>query len=285
MFEIRNEAERATVYIYGTIGDDFWSPEDANRAKDFAQQLDGLEPKPLDIRIDSAGGDVYEGFAIASAIKRYGGETHAFIDGMAASAASYIALMADRVTMNDYAVFMIHNAWTIAVGNRDELRDMAGRLESLDDTIAGVISARSALEIEEVKAAMAAETWYGADEALAAGMCDEVLETEQRIAACVDRDMARHFKNIPEGVSVGDLSAGPVEGDFEVVYNGNSLAVRSASQSLATFSASTALWQVAAPEEGGDAGASHALPIFSDDEARDAEGAVLLGNRVYRKEN
>ena len=56
MFEVKNEGQRATVYIYGTIGDDWWCPEDANRAKDFSQTLDGLSPKPLDIRIDSCGG-------------------------------------------------------------------------------------------------------------------------------------------------------------------------------------------------------------------------------------
>lgn len=61
MFEVKNEGQRATVYIYGTIGDDWWCPEDANRAKDFSQTLDELSPKPLDIRIDSCGGDVYEG--------------------------------------------------------------------------------------------------------------------------------------------------------------------------------------------------------------------------------
>ena len=70
------------------------------------------------MRIDSPGGDVYEGFAIASAIQRYEGETHAYIDGMAASAASYVALMADKVTMNDYSMFMIHNAWGLCIGNR-----------------------------------------------------------------------------------------------------------------------------------------------------------------------
>ena len=267
MFNIKNEGGRAVVYIYGTIGEDWWSPEDENRAKDFAKTLDELTPKPLDIRIDSAGGDVYEGFAIASAIQRYEGDTHAFVDGMAASAASYIALMADRVTMNDYAMLMIHNAWTIALGNRDELRDMADRLEALDDTIAGVISARSALDLDEVRTAMQAETWYSADAALAAGMCDEVIETEQRIAACVDRTIAEHFKNMPEAVEVVDEIEGDGEGEpLPVIETPDGEAVEGLEQ---------------APEDS----ASHALPNLCDNEAKDAEGAILLGNRVYRKEN
>ena len=247
MFRVNDAAETATVYIYGTIGEG-WSEEDTNRAKEFAQTLDKLSPKPLDIRIDSPGGDVYEGFAIASAIQRYEGDTHAFIDGMAASAASYVALMADRVTMNDFSMFMIHNAWGLCIGNRDELREMADRLEYIDGTIADTISKRSGMELDKVKEAMGAETWYKGEDALEAGMCDEVIVTEQRVAACIDRGIAERYRNIPEGVTVVDEEPEP------------------------------------APEPEPEEGASHALPTFSDNEGKDAAGAILLGNRLYRKE-
>lgn len=259
MFNVKNEGTRATVYIYGTIGEDWWSPEDENRAKQFAQTLDELSPKPLDIRIDSAGGDVYEGFAIASAIQRYEGETHAYVDGMAASAASYIALMADRVSMNDFAMIMIHNAWCMTVGNRDELREMADRLEALDDTIAAVISARSSLSIDEVREAMSAETWYTGPEALAAGMCDEVVETGERLAACLDRSIAEHFSRIPATVGVVDELVLELEPGSDEP-------------------------QAAAPADGGAQGASHAANNIGDNEDKDAAGAILLGNRVYWKE-
>ncbi|MFR3876809.1 MAG: head maturation protease, ClpP-related [Collinsella sp.] len=140
MFRIKNEAEKATVYLYGTIGSDFWSSEESNTAKNFAKELDGLKGKPVDIRIDSLGGDVYEGFAIASAIQRYKGETTAHIDGIAASAASYIAMMADKVVMSSFAQLMIHDAWTYAQGNAQELADVVSQLAALDSTIAGIIS-------------------------------------------------------------------------------------------------------------------------------------------------
>ena len=262
MFKVKDEAPRATVYIYGTIGEDWWSPEDENRAKEFAQKLDGLSPKPLDIHIDSAGGDVYEGFAIASAIQRYEGDTCAYVDGMAASAASYIALMADKVVMNDYAMLMIHNAWTMAMGNRDELREVAQRLEELDKTIAGIISARSALTLDEVIEAMCAETWYTAADAEAAGMCDEVLVTEQRMAACVDRTIAGHFNRIPDSVQLVDVLEGDGEGEALPPVEG----------------------AAEGREDGGENATSHTLPTLSDNEAKDAAGAILLGNRVYRKE-
>lgn len=162
MFRIKNEAEKATVYLYGTIGSDFWSSEESNTAKNFAKELDGLKGKPVDIRIDSLGGDVYEGFAIASAIQRYKGETTAHIDGIAASAASYIAMMADKVVMSSFAQLMIHDAWTYAQGNAQELADVVAQLAALDSTIAGIISSRSGMELADVKKAMDEETWYTA---------------------------------------------------------------------------------------------------------------------------
>lgn len=200
MFEIRNEAGRATVYLYGTIGNDFWDEESSNTAKKFSRTLDELTPKPLDIRIDSSGGDVYEGFAIASAIQRYEGETTVYIDGLAASAASYIALMGDKVVMNDYAQIMVHNAWTYNRGNAESMRTMAERLEALDANIAGIIASRSSLEVEDVREAMAAETWYSAADALAAGLADEVIETDSRMAASIDPAFLGVYAHIPESV-------------------------------------------------------------------------------------
>lgn len=200
MFQIKNEAGRTTVYLYGTIGHD-WDEESSNTAKNFAKTLDELSPKPLDIRIDSCGGDVYEGFAIASAIERYEGDTTVYVDGVAASAASYIALMADKVIMNDFSQIMIHDAWTLAVGNSSELIAMAARLESIDNTIAGIISARAGMEIEDVKAAMDAETWYTAEDAINCGLADEIIETKQRVAACIDRALLAGYKHVPAALT------------------------------------------------------------------------------------
>ena len=170
MFQIKNEAQRATVYLYGTIGSDFWDMDSSNTAKNFAATLDELSPKPLDIRIDSCGGDVYEGFGIASAIQRYEGDTTAYVDGIAASAASYIAVMADKVIMSDFAQLMIHDAWTYTSGNAAELLVAAERLEAVDGTIAGIIAARSGMDVEDVRSAMDAETWYDAQAAVDAGL-------------------------------------------------------------------------------------------------------------------
>lgn len=186
MFNIKNEGQKASVYLYGTIGRDYWSEDDENTAKDFAKTLDELSPLPLDIHIDSLGGDVYEAFAIASAIERYEGMTTTYIDGVAASAASYIAVMSNRVVMNDFSQFMIHCAWTYARGNSKDFLNTAERLEAMDSTIAGLLSARSGLTNEEVLEAMEAETWYSARAAKEVGFCDEVIETQERTAASLD---------------------------------------------------------------------------------------------------
>ena len=259
MFKIKNEAGKNSLYIYGTIGEDFWSPEDENRAKDIAQTLDDLSPAPLDIHIDSSGGDVYEGFAIASAIQRYEGQTCAYIDGMAASAASYVALMADRVVMNDYAFFMIHNAWSLTMGNRDELRDTADRLEQIDNSIASIIEARSSMSIDEVKEAMTAETWYSGSDALSVGMCDEVIETQERIAASIDKRIANRFKNTPKNITVSEEEEKPqLEEEKEDEID---------------------------PEVVEDESISY--PVNSiENNGTVAEKALVLGNRIYRrKEN
>lgn len=260
MFTIKESDEKATIYVYGTIGD-HWKEDKANRAKDFATALDDLSPKALEIRIDSPGGDAFEGFAIASAIQRYEGETHAFVDGMAASAASYIAIMADKVTMNDFSAFMIHNASGIVIGNRDDMRETADLLERLDNSIAGTISARTGMELVDVQAAMSAETWYFGEEAEKAGFCDEVIKTEKRSKAKIERKFADRYKNIPDGVEIVDeypIDAQMLEATLEPT-----------------------------PEpayEDPENSASHALPTLSDNEDKDAEGAILLGNRLYRKE-
>lgn len=205
MYKFENLAERAEVYLYGYIGDDFWG--DGNSAMGFAKQLEEVSPKPVDIHIDSGGGDAFEGFAMCSAIQRYEGETTAYIDGLAASAASYVAVVCDKVVMNDYAFIMIHNASSYGYGNAEYLMKLCDRLRSVDDTLVGIYESRTSLSEEEIREYMAAETWFNASDALDAGFCSEVIETEERMAACIDQETARHYANVPAAVSVRDKKA------------------------------------------------------------------------------
>lgn len=198
MLRIVNLAERAEVYLYGTIGEDFWG--ESKTAQAFADEINALAPKPLDIHIDSGGGDVFQGFAMVSIIQRYPGETHAYVDGLAASAASYVAVACDTVTMNDYAWMMIHQTSAYAYGNADQLTGMVDRLRMMDQTLVNIYAKRTALDEDAIAEAMKAETWYSAADALAVNLCQEVIETEERMAAYIDPAIAAHYQNTPETI-------------------------------------------------------------------------------------
>lgn len=205
MFEIRNEAEEAEILLYDNIGEstDFWTGKTSGiSAQTFKEALDEVSPKPVSLRIDSSGGDVFEAFAMCSAIQRYPGKVTAYIDGIAASAASYIAVVCDDVAMNDYAYLMIHCASSYGRGNARELEDVAARLRNIDANLAAIYQKRSNLTIEQVLDYMADETWFTAADAKECGLCTEVVETEERMAACIDPAVADRYMHVPEGIAI-----------------------------------------------------------------------------------
>lgn len=205
MFKVRNEAEAAEILLYDYIGEetDFWTGETRGiSAKAFKEALDEVSPKPVGLRIDSSGGDVFEAFAMCSAIQRYPGKVTAYVDGLAASAASYIAVVCPDVVMNDYAYLMIHCASSYAHGNARDLEDVAARLRNIDANLAAIYQKRSNLTIEQVLDYMADETWFTAEEAKEHGLCTEVVETEERMAACIDPACARGYRHVPKDVAV-----------------------------------------------------------------------------------
>jgi ATP-dependent Clp protease, protease subunit len=205
MFEIRNEADEAEILLYDSIGEssDFWTGEKSGiSAQAFKEALDSVSPKPVSLRIDSSGGDVFDAFAMCSAIQRYPSKVTAYIDGLAASAASYIAVVCEDVVMNDYAYLMIHCASSYVSGNARDLEDVAARLRNIDANLAAIYQKRSDLTIEQVLDYMADETWFTASDALECGLCTEVAETEERMAACIDPVAASRYRHVPEGIGI-----------------------------------------------------------------------------------
>lgn len=205
MFEVRNETETAEIMLYDLIGEhrSFWTDEVSGiSAKQFKEALDEVSPKPVDLHIDSSGGDVFDAFAMCSAIQRYPGKVRAFIDGLAASAASYIAVVCDEVIMNDYAYMMIHCASSWVAGNARELEDTAARLRNIDANLAAIYQKRSNMTLEEVLDKMADETWFTGQEALDCGLATEVVETEERMAACIEPECAKAYRHIPRDVAL-----------------------------------------------------------------------------------
>lgn len=174
--QFRAEAATNTIYVYdvivGSAADAEWfggvDPET------FARALAGMSG-PVSIRINSPGGDVFAGRAMAQAMRERGDVT-AHVDGLAASAASLLAVTASRCVMAPGALMMIHQAWTGVGGNADDLESMAALLRKIDVTLAADYAAKAGGDPAAWAERMAAETWFSADEALELGLADEVAE-------------------------------------------------------------------------------------------------------------
>lgn len=184
---IRCEAtdDELHVYVYDVISS-WWG---ANAA-DLVAALAEAGERTVHLHINSPGGDVFEARAMASAIVAHPGKVVTHIDGLAASAATYLALAANEVRMTDGGLFMIHNSWTMAYGNKTELRDTADLLEKIDGTIAANYTSKTGKTLDQVKAWMDDETWFTAEEALAEGFIDAVDANTKRESGTADDSAA-----------------------------------------------------------------------------------------------
>lgn len=178
---VRNEGATRELMIYGRIGGGGWFEEGIGAA-DVAAALRELGPGPVDVRINSGGGDVFDGVAIHSLLVRHQGAVTTHIDGLAASAASFIAMAGDRVVMARNAFFMIHDGMTMTYGNGDTHRVSAELLDKISNTIADMYAERAGEDVEHWRALMTTNgedgTWYSGQEALAAGLVDEITGAE-----------------------------------------------------------------------------------------------------------
>lgn len=160
----------ASLHLYGVVGG-FWGDI---IAADVVREIDTLDVAELHVYINSPGGDVYDGISIRNALRRSSASIVVHVDGLAASAASFIAAAGDTVIMGENSELMIHDAWTIALGNADELRVVADDLDRISDNIAAMYAEKAGGTAGEWRAVMKAETWYSAAEAVAAGLADRL---------------------------------------------------------------------------------------------------------------
>lgn len=177
---VRNDSgSEATLYVYDTI-----DPWYGVNAQDVARVVAGLDKAvTLNVRINSPGGDVFEARAISSQLKQFGGKVVAYIDGLAASAATTIAMAADEVVISDGSFFMIHNAWAMAIGNKVDMTEMATLLDKIDGAIVNDYTGKTGKSIDEVKAWMDAETWFTAQEAVDIGFADRMAGSSSAASA------------------------------------------------------------------------------------------------------
>lgn len=185
------------ILIYGDIGEDYWSYDGGITAKAVKAQLDvaGNYANIL-MRINSAGGDVFEGIAIYNIIRGQKKPVAVCVDGIAASSASIIAMCGDTITMGPNTMMMIHNVWTICIGSAADMRKMADSLEKISGAVAQTYVTRTKKSLEEITALMDAETWMTAQECLAEGFATAIAaEPDQQVEENA-LAMARKFKTL-----------------------------------------------------------------------------------------
>ena len=213
-YKIENKSDKAEVWIYDSIGEDFWSGGGVT-AKKFQEELSAIKKSQIDLHINSPGGAVFEGMAIYNLLKQHPANVTTYIDGIAASIASVIALAGNEVHMADNALFMVHNPSGMVMGTAADMRSLADVLDKIRSAMSVVYSKKSGKTDEEISALLDAETWMTASEAMEAGFVDSV-EDEMDLAACAKfvPVMAKAgFKHIPNKISAS--AAPPTAKDAE----------------------------------------------------------------------
>lgn len=177
-----NEPGVGELLLYGDISDYTWWGDEVT-PKTFKEELDALgDIAELRVYINSPGGDVFAGQAIHSMLKRHKAKVIVYIDGLAASIASVIAVAGDEVVMPANAMMMIHNPWTRGAGNANQFRKLADDLDKIGESIVAAYAGKTGLEHDELVAIMDAETWLTAEEAVEMGFAD-TLEESKKVAA------------------------------------------------------------------------------------------------------
>ncbi len=188
-YNIQNKADNsADIYIFDEIG------TYGVTAQDFISEIKGLKDMPINLRINSLGGDVFDGMAMYNVIKRRDAKTTVYIEGIAASIATIIALGADEVVMAENSLFMIHNAWGGASGEAKDMRKTAETLEKITSELTDIYVKKTGLSYDAVAQMMDEETWLNAEEAYKLRFIDTISDS---IKVAAKYDVSK-FKNITQ---------------------------------------------------------------------------------------
>jgi ATP-dependent Clp protease protease subunit len=167
-----------SISIYDAIGYDYWTGEGVT-ARRVSAALRALGEGPVTVNVNSPGGDMFEGLAIYNILREHKGDVTVKVLGIAASAASIIAMAGDTVQIARAAFLMVHNSWVIAAGNRNDLRETADWLEPFDAAMADIYVARTGADTKAITKLMDAESWIGGSAAIEQGFADELLPSDQ----------------------------------------------------------------------------------------------------------
>ena len=192
------------LWLYDEIG--FWGVT----AADVAASLSPLSGQRVTVRVNSPGGEVFDGIAIYNLIRGHVGGADVVVDGLAASAASFIAMAGESVTMSPHSRMMIHDAIALAYGNAAELMDTAALLDDLSQNIAGIYATKSGGDAAAFRELMLAETWLSPSEALDLGLVDAAPGSENADPGAGDGEA--DGEDPGDGQPAGDTTD---EGDLE----------------------------------------------------------------------
>lgn len=183
-YSLATNGNEASINIYGDITSYPWEEHGDVSAVNLSKRLEELgEVSKIHVYINSYGGEVAEGLAIYNALKRHKAKVITYCDGFAASIASVIFMAGDKRVMSEASLLMVHNAWTVGVGNAAELRKQADDLDKITKASIEAYKAHSNLSEDEIKALLDAETWILPEEALEYGFATKIEKTENKHAS------------------------------------------------------------------------------------------------------
>lgn len=203
----QKDNDEAEVYLYDEIS--LWGVS-SNR---FVQDLKGLDVETIHLRVNSPGGDVFDGAAIYNAIKDHPARVVTHIDGLAASMASDIAIAGDEVRMAENAFFMIHNPWCLAMGDARDMRKIADLLDKIRENMVNHYTEKSGATKKQIREWCDEETWFTAQEAVEAGFAD-VVEEAIDVGASVNPEIYG-FVNAPAALKREKPADDMTEREFE----------------------------------------------------------------------
>ena len=196
--ETKNEV--ATVYLYDAIVNSEIEAEifGGVEPKQFAQTIASIKASTINLRVNSPGGSVFAARAMAQALKDHPARVIAHVDGLAASAASFLIMAADEIVMAEGSFLMIHNAWSMAIGNAEGFRQEADLLDTIDNSLIKTYAKRTGMAKDQISEMMANETWITAEEAVQSGFAnrtaDQTVSTDKESIVQAHWDLSAYEK-------------------------------------------------------------------------------------------
>lgn len=198
-FQMKATNNVAQIDIFGDIVSEKWFDEETS-ATSFRDALKELgDVSTINLSINSGGGSVFDGIAIYNMLKSHKATVNVYIEGLAASIASVIAMAGDTITMRSGSMMMVHMPWTLSQGNAEEMRKTADTLEKTGDSIVDIYSERTGITSDEIRNIMNDETWLSAEEAVERGWATK-LDKKEAVMNSVPKEILGRFSNVPKNV-------------------------------------------------------------------------------------